>query len=178
MFIIKTKTINSKSIMNKLMILSLALFTSASLCAQQRASPAQTASASVNGNTITIKYSSPSVKGRTIWGGLEAYDKVWRTGANEATTIEVTKDCKIAGNDLKAGKYALFTIPTKGDWTVIINSEPNQWGAYKYDQSQDVLRFTVTPKKVDLTEMLTFNVDKSGTVTFAWEKLSFSFDVK
>ena len=170
---------NLKSIMKNVIIFSIALLCSVSINAQEKkASPAKTASADVSGNTVTIKYSSPSVKGRTIWGGLEAYDKVWRTGANEATTLEVTKDCKIAGKDLKAGKYALFTIPTKGDWTVIINSVPNQWGAYNYDKEKDVFRFTVTPKAADLTEMLTFNVEESGTVTFAWEKLTFSFDVK
>jgi hypothetical protein len=98
---------------------------------------------------ITVTYGSPGVKGRTIYGDLVPYDKMWRAGANEATTIELSTDAKIGGKDVPAGKYSLFTIPTEGDWTVIINKVSDQWGGYNYDEAQDIARFTVTPKKSD-----------------------------
>ncbi len=165
--------------MKKLLILSLALIVSIGSKAQeQRASPPKIASADLGGNTVTIKYSSPSVKDRKIWGGLVPYDKVWRTGANEATTLEVSKDCKVGGQDLKAGKYALFTIPGKDSWTIIINSEPNQWGAYKYDQSKDVFRFSAKPKKADKAEMFTVEISKDGQVTMTWDELAVPFEIR
>lgn len=144
----------------------------------KRPSPPATATANVSGTNITIDYSSPAVKGRQVWGELVAYDKVWRTGANEANVFTVDQDVTINGEPLAAGQYALFTIPTEGDWTVILNTEADQWGAYDYDDSQDVLRFTVTPSMTDsIQERLTFSVSTGGTVTFAWADLTFSFDV-
>jgi hypothetical protein len=93
----------------------------------------------VGGTKITINYSSPKVKERTIWGGLVPYDKVWRTGANNATTIEVGENMKIGKNKMPKGTYALFTIPQKGDtWTVIINKVAKQWGAFNYKESEDL----------------------------------------
>lgn len=145
---------------------------------QEKASPARSVSKTVNGTDITINYSSPAVKGRTIWGGLVPYDKVWRTGANEATTIEVSNDVKIAGKVLKAGKYALFTVPGNDKWQVIINSVANQWGAYGYDASKDIMKFETTPSENSMTERLKFDISDGGTVSMAWEKLSISFDVK
>ena len=88
----------------------------------KRPSPPETASGTVAGATITINYSSPSVKGRKIWGGLVPYDKVWRAGANEATTFETNKSIKIEGKELPAGKYSLFATPGENEWTVILNS--------------------------------------------------------
>lgn len=169
----------NQPIQKTIMIAAIALITSTGLMAQEKpASPPKTATANVGGNQVTINYSSPSVKGRKIWGGLEAYDKVWRTGANNATTIEVSKDCKVNGNELKAGKYSLFTIPGKKTWTVIINSVADQWGAYSYDQSKDVFRFTVTPSKVAKTEMLTIAITDAGKGSIAWDELSVPFEIK
>lgn len=146
----------------------------------KRPSPLVQKQVSIGDLTIAINYGSPAVKGRKIFGGLEAYGKVWRTGANEATTFEVNKDVTINGEKLAAGKYALFTIPTEGDWTVIFNRQAEQWGAYNYDQQKDALRVTVKPSLTsEVTERLIFNIDqKTGKVTFMWEKVSFSFDVK
>lgn len=146
----------------------------------KRPSPLMEAKASVDDLTIDIDYGSPAVKGRKIWGSLEPYGEVWRTGANEATTFEVNKDVIINGEKLAAGKYSLFTIPTEKDWTVIFNKEANQWGAYNYKQDKDALRITVkTDKAPALTERLTFKVDeKTGQVTFLWENVTFHFDVK
>lgn len=153
--------------------------TSVSLYAQQRASPAKVSKATVNGNDITINYSSPSKKGRDIFGGLEPYGKVWRTGANEATTIELSKDANVGGVAVKAGKYALFTIPGENEWTVIINADAKQWGAFKYDKSKDIGRFTVAPASLDDTvESFTIDANNSGIVALSWDKTKVEFNIK
>src|SRR4029077_5149846 len=92
------------------------------------ASPAASVSQVFGLTKVNIEYHSPGVKGRTIWGNLVPYDSVWRTGANEATTIDFSTNVIIGGTKVKAGKYALFTIPGKDTWTIIINSEADQWG--------------------------------------------------
>jgi hypothetical protein len=143
--------------------------------------PAKATNTTTDGVTVTIDYSSPSVKGRQIFGKLEDYEKVWRTGANEATTFEVNKDVMIEGKKLPAGKYALFTIVHKDgkEVTVIFNKEASQWGAFKYKEAQDALRVKVKATQAsDVQEKLKFDVSKSGKVDFAWEKLRFSFNVK
>ncbi len=143
-----------------------------------RPSPPAEATGTVDGTDITINYSQPSVKGREIFGGLAPYDKVWRTGANEATTIEVSSDVEIEGETLPAGKYALFTIPSEGDWTVIFNKTAEQWGAFDYDESQDALRVEVTPEETEeMTEKLTFEIAEEGEVTMMWANTAVSFDV-
>ena len=83
---------------------------------------------------VTITYSRPGVKGRVIWGELVPYDKVWRTGANKATTISLSDDVTINGQSIAAGTYSLHTIPGKDQWTVIFNKVANQWGSYSYDE--------------------------------------------
>lgn len=140
-----------------------------------RPSPPMEAKGTYNDVQVTINYSSPSVKGRKIWGDLVPYGKVWRTGANEATTFETNKDLKIQGLTLPAGKYGLFTIPGEKEWTWIFNSVWEQWGAYKYDESKDVLRVKSTPQPSPVFhEQMTFHVDK-GQVSLYWENLSVSF---
>ena len=147
--------------------------------AQQAAqSPASTATGKIGNATITINYGSPSVKGRAIWGELVPYGKVWRTGANKATTFETDADITVEGQPLKKGKYALFTLPEKNEWTIIFNKTTDQWGAFNYKQDDDVLRVKVKPSAVnELTEALKFEVTKGG-VTMKWEKLAVSFGVK
>ena len=129
---------------------------SASAFAQEKkapASPAATATGKIGEATITINYSSPAVKGRTIWGGLEKYDVVWRAGANDATTFETDKDIKVEGKTLPAGKYSFFLIPKEsGTWTAIFNKEPKQWGAYKYEVAKDQLRVDVKVKALKETQ--------------------------
>ena len=95
-----------------------------------RPSPKATVSQTVGLTDITITYCRPGVKGRVIWGGLVPYDQVWRTGANEATTITFSDEVTIEGTKLPAGTYGLFTIPGKDEWTVIFNKGAKQWGAY------------------------------------------------
>ncbi len=163
--------------------LLLALFTFVAISTSygqgmKRVSPPATAASTIKGVSVEIKYSQPSVKGRKIWGGLVSYDQVWRTGANEATTFEVSQDVKIEGKTLPKGKYALFTIPGKNKWTLIFNKKAKQWGAYNYSASDDALRVKVSAKKSNkMTEKLTFSF-KGNNVVFHWEKLEFAFSIK
>ena len=146
---------------------------------KDRPSPPGTASAELASGEVVIDYSSPGVKDREIWGELVPYDKIWRTGANEATTIMLENDMKIEGKLIPAGKYALFTIPGKDEWTVILNSEWDQWGAYNYNQSKDVHRFTAKPRMVDENqERLAFNITEDGMVVMKWEKLELPFQIE
>lgn len=131
-----------------------------------------------SGGTVTIEYSQPSVRGRKIFGGLVPYGKLWRTGANEATVIEFSRNVKINGKPVKAGKYAMFTIPGEETWTVILNNEPEQWGAYRHEDANDVARITVKPQQADFTEELTFDVKGSGVVTLDWENTRILFQIE
>ena len=131
---------------------------------------------------VTITYSRPGVKGRVIWGGLVPYDKVWRTGANEATSITFSTDVKVNGQPLPAGTYSFHTIPTKADWTVIFNKKVDQWGSYSYDEKDDALRVKVKAQPPELTEWMEFSlpdiaVDKA-TVALDWEKLRVPFEIQ
>ena len=146
---------------------------------KDRPSPPQTATANVNGKEVVIDYSSPAVNGRTIWGDLVPYGKTWRTGANEATTLTISKDAKIDGQTLKAGKYSLFTIPGEKEWTFIINSVWDQWGDYNYDASKDVMRFTATPRELtESQERLVFEISDAGMVEVTWDKIAAGFKIE
>lgn len=168
--------------MKSYLFIGLMFFVALSACGQsdmsKKPSPPASASGNVGEAKVTIDYSQPAVKGRTIWGDLVPYDKVWRTGANEATTLTVSKDVKVNGEDLAAGKYSLFTIPGEKKWIVILNSESDQWGAYKYDLKKDVMRFEVTPGKAQKTERLTFMVSDSGEIKMMWDELMISFNIE
>jgi len=157
------------------------LFVGTSLSAQDKAnrpSPPKTAEATLASGKVIIDYSSPAVKERVIWGDLVPYGKMWRTGANEATTIMFEEDMEVEGKTIPAGKYALFTIPGKDEWTVVLNSEWDQWGAYNYEESKDVHRFTVKPEmNKENQERLMFNVSKDGVVSMMWEKMIVSFEI-
>ncbi len=161
-----------------------ALGTAASAVAQldlPRVSPKATVAQTVGVTDVTVTYCRPSVKGRTIWGGLVPYDQVWRTGANEATTITFADDVTVDGNKLPSGTYGLFTIPGKDEWTIIFNKGAKQWGAYEYKQDQDALRIKVKPHGDEFRELLTVwfpavGVD-SATVAISWEKVTVPFTV-
>ena len=135
-------------------------------------SPRKEMRAKMGDATLTVNYGSPSVKGRAVWGGLVNFDKVWRTGANEATTIETSTDLTIAGKKLPAGKYGLFTIPAKdGKWTVIFNSISEQWGAYDYDKTKDILRVNATATETETSvEAMEFALT-NGNLALKWDKL-------
>ena len=158
-------------IQKKISMLLIAFVMTAFANAQQKESPATTATGTVNGAKITVSYGSPSVKGRAIWGELVPYGQVWRVGANEATTFETSKDIVVEGKKLAAGKYSFFAIPEKGEWTIIFNTEAKQWGAYKYDAKKDALRVKVKAKKsAAFTEKMTFKVT-ANAVVLNWENL-------
>jgi hypothetical protein len=141
--------------------------------------PAQEKETLASGAVVTIDYSQPSVKGRKIGKDLEPMPgKVWRTGANEATTFDVDKNVKVEGKDLPAGKYALFTIADGEEWTIIFNKTAKQWGAYDYKEADDALRVKVKPSKAaQFAEKMTFNIDKNGTVTLLWGDSKVDFKV-
>jgi hypothetical protein len=165
--------------MKKMYFLMVAFFAFASLHAQDKpASPKAEASGSIAGTNIKIAYSAPSARGRKIMGGLVPYKEVWRTGANEATTIEFDKAVKIEGKDLAAGKYELFTIPGEKEWTIIFQKATKQWGAYSYKPENDVLRVTAKPSKTaDFVEMFNISVGKEA-VELKWENTAVAFSVK
>ncbi len=133
-----------------------------------------------NGATVSIDYSQPSVKGRTIGADLEPMEgKVWRTGANEATVFEVDRDVKIEDQLLPAGKYGLFTIMNGKEWTIIFNKTWKQWGAFSYKEADDILRVKVKSEKAQqFSEKMTFLVTKNGKITLLWADLEVDFKVK
>lgn len=147
-----------------------------------RLSPRATVSQVVGLTDVTITYCRPGVRERVIWGDLVPLGTVWRTGANEATTITFSTDVTIEGHPVPAGTYGLFTIPGNDAWTVIINKGAKQWGAYEYKTEDDLVRFTVKPQAAEFSERMTFtfpNTTMDGTeVALNWEKLRISFNIK
>ena len=149
-----------------------------------RISPKAAVMQTVGFTNVTIDYSRPGVKGRTIWGGLVPYNVVWRAGANEATKITFTSDVKINGKKLKAGSYGFFTIPTTKNWTIIFNKVADQWGAFEYNDVEDALRVEVTPEKENncwqewLAYSITKTSDNTAVVRLEWEKLKVPFTIE
>lgn len=142
--------------------------------------PAQVTQEISGGATITINYSQPSIKGRTIGKDIDPMDgEVWRTGANEATTFETDQDITVNGVALPAGKYGLFTIWNGDDVTVIFNKTWEQWGAFEYKAEDDQLRVNATANENDpATEKFTFVVSPEGDVSILWGPKKVSFMVK
>lgn len=140
-----------------------------SVNAQEKASPARTAEGMVGNAKITINYSSPAVKGRTIWGELVPLGQVWRAGADEATTFTTTKDIMIEGQKLPAGTYSFFIIPGESESTFIFNKVAKQWGAYNYDAKEDILRINVPSHQTSsLEERLIYEI-KQDSFEIRWE---------
>ncbi|HEV7919653.1 MAG TPA: DUF2911 domain-containing protein [Thermoanaerobaculia bacterium] len=146
-----------------------------------RPSPKQTITQSVGLTDITISYSRPGVKGRSIWGSLVPYGQVWRTGANEATTIQFSTDVTVGGKQLPAGTYSLHTIPGRDSWLIVLNSDTNLWGSFDFDPAKDLLRFEAKPEAAPFTEWLTFDFADPGPETakivLRWEKIAVPFQV-
>lgn len=147
-----------------------------------RESPAATVRQGIGISSIEIAYHRPAVKGRAIWGGLVPYGQVWRLGANDATTLEISDPMKIAGRDVPADKYGLFAIPGPEAWTLILNKRAQQWGSYFYKAEEDLLRFEVKPEAGPFTEWMTLDIHPEDRdrlrIGFAWEKLRFSIPVE
>jgi hypothetical protein len=174
----------SKSILLQLILFSL-FFTE--LVAQQiqmpQASPAASISQKIGLTDVNIEYSRPSMKGRKIFGELVPYGEVWRTGANAATIITFKTKVKIEGNEVPEGSYALYSIPGKSEWTMILSSNTKLWGAVGYDSSDDVLRFKVKPgktgQKYETMEINFVDISDTGTsVAIKWENTRVKFRIE
>jgi len=143
-----------------------------------KASPRESVTGKINTATISIDYGSPSVKDRKIWGALVPFNKLWRAGANEATTFETDKDLFVEGKKLPAGKYSLFIIPNEKKCVVIFNKKAKQWGAYNYDKDLDQLRVEVSPKtETETTEKLLFLV-RENRVALLWDNWEIALGIK
>lgn len=124
---------------------------------------------------IRVTYSRPAKGGRAIFGQLVPYHKVWRTGANEATEIKIYQDIQFGGKAVKAGTYSLFTIPDEQEWDIILSSDLDYWGAYSYNDKDDVIRVKAPSKQVTTpVENFTIQFEKSsatqGMMKLAWDK--------
>jgi hypothetical protein len=139
-------------------IIAMMVFTAVNTYAQLTPQPSSTQSIvqDFGLGKISLTYSRPDVKGRKIFGGMEPYGAVWRTGANSATVIKFTDEVSMEGNKIPAGEYGLFSIPGEKEWTIILSKQPKQWGAYLYKEADDFLRFKVKTERVAaLTETMT-----------------------
>lgn len=175
-----------KTTLKTLMILALAVSLNTELQAQgikiPQASSAQTITQSFGLGKINVSYSRPNTKGRKVFGAMEPFDKVWRTGANSATSITFSDPVKIGGQELAAGTYGLFTIPGKDEWTVIFNKDSKQWGAYEYKEAEDVLRIKVKPVKLK-EKVETFTIQfanvypTTAQLQLSWENTGLNIDL-
>lgn len=167
-------------IKSSLLILILTFFSVGSLSAQEidlpRLSPKASVAYTIGFTDVKVNYGSPAVRERVIWGNVVPFDKMWRAGANEATTVEFSTDVNMEGQNLKAGKYSVFIIPGEVEWTVIFNKKPGMSGVDGYNEAEDALRITVTPKLNEgMQERLTYTIHDMkmdmGYIKLAWEKM-------
>jgi hypothetical protein len=150
----------------------------ATVSAQEAKSPAKETTGTIGEMKVEVKYCAPSVRGRDIYGDLVPFDKVWRAGANEATAITFTSDCKVEGKKVKAGTYAFFVTPKEsGKWEVILNSDAKQWGAYKMDSKKNVVVAEVDAVDADKAEQLSYDVTDEGIVLH-WDTKMLTVEVK
>jgi hypothetical protein len=147
-----------------------------------RPSPKASVSQTIGTVDVSITYGRPAVKGRVVWGELVPWNKVWRAGANEATTLTVSQDVLVEGQKLPAGTYSLHAIPGKSEWIVIVSRDAKQWGSYTYKPENDALRIKVKPGVGEMKEWLTWSVTPSGidsgTIVLAWETVRVSFSIR
>ena len=147
---------------------------------ETRVSPNAAVSQTIGTTVVTITYSRPSVKGREVFGGLEAYGEVWRTGANESTAITFSDNVTIEGEEVEAGTYSLYSIPGEDEWTIILNSKLS-WGT-QYDQDNDVLRVNTTPVEAEKREqfMIYFEnvTDSSAECVLHWDTTKVPFTIE
>ena len=175
-----------KRIFKTLLFLTIVSTAPLGLTAQElkmpQASTAQTITQAFGLGSITVNYSRPNTKGRKIFGALEPYGSVWRTGANSATTITTTEAIQLEGKDLAAGTYGIFTIPGANEWTVIINKGAKQWGAYEYKAEEDLFRVTVKPTKLK-DKVETFSIQLADVyptkakLQLMWENTAISINL-
>lgn len=175
-----------KTTFKAMLLLALTVALSTDIQAQglkiPQASTSQTITQNFGLGKITLNYSRPNVKGRKIFGAMEPYGSVWRTGANSATVISFTEPVKIGGKELAAGEYGLFTIPGKDEWTVIFNKGAKQWGSYEYKESDDALRVKVKPVNLkDKVETFTIQFadvyPTTAKLQLMWENTSVNVEL-
>lgn len=169
------------------LLLLFALFFSGASFSQEsvptRPSPLAIASCRYKDSYLKITYSQPHKRGREVFGTLVPFGEVWRTGANEATEITLTKDIFINGQLLAAGTYSLFTIPDREKWTVILNKDVGLWGSYNYNSQMDVLRFDVPPQPIAppvVYEPFSIQIDQrhnKADIVLMWDQTKISFPV-
>jgi len=172
----------------KIKVLFLALLlTSFSSLAQQiqmpQASPSSKIIQKVGLTDVTVDFSRPSTKGRKIFGELVPFGQVWRTGANGATVLTFSTEVSISGTKVPAGSYALYSIPGKSSWTMILSKNTKLWGAIGYEAKDDLLRFTATPAKTsrmyDSFEIGFSNLtDASADLSIKWEQTRVEFTIQ
>lgn len=140
-----------------------------------KGSPSTITMASVGKTHLHIRYHSPGVKGRVIWGGLVPYDQVWVTGAHTATSLQINNPISINGRQIDTGTYAIFTIPGSKEWTFILNRNHSQHLADDYSATDDVLRLQIKPEANDMTQRLSYEIsstgDNKGVIIMKWEKI-------
>jgi hypothetical protein len=150
--------------------------------AKSRPSPVAITAARYKDTYLKIVYGQPQKKGREIFGQLVPFGQVWRTGANEATEVTLTRDIKINNLDLKAGNYSLFTIPDRDKWVIIFNSDLGLWGAYNYNIKSDVLRFDVPVEAIPApAEAFTIQIDQKNDkadLTMVWDKTKVTIPIQ
>ena len=149
---------------------------------QPRASQHAIVMQTIGFTKIKVDYHGPLVKGRTIWGKLVPFGKVWRAGANENTVIYFGSDVTVNGNKLPKGKYGLHMIPSQNEWTIIFSKNSWSWGSFSYDQNEDALRINVKPENAPFQEWLSYSFDNptknSVVASMRWEKLKVSFKIE
>lgn len=143
-----------------------------------RPSPPAADTAIVRTAVVTINYSTPAVRNRQLLGGLIPTDKVWRTGANEATVFTTDKDLLVMGQLLPKGKYAFFTEASENQWELIFNEEWDQWGSYNYKPQKDVLRIQVLPYQVEEFKERMLLEFKEEQLLFHWGNLQYTLELE
>jgi hypothetical protein len=164
------------------LIAATASFAQMSQDKSKRPSPAASASCDLGGGkTVKTDYSSPRMKGRTIYGGLVPYGQVWRTGANEATTFVTSADIKVGGTTVPAGSYTIFTVPNADKWTLVISKGTGEWGTDYPGEGKDLARIDMKVSKLPSpVENFTLAYQKSGsgcTMQLDWETTRASVDI-
>jgi hypothetical protein len=163
-----------------------AVATTATAAAQQlelpRPSPNAKVTQTVGVTDISVDYSSPAVRGRKIWGGLVPYGQVWRAGANAATKITFSRDVVVGKTAVPAGSYSFFVLPTANKWTLILNKDANQFGAFTYKKGEDLVRVEVKPQPAPMRERLAYAItnftDSTASLDLEWEKVKVSLPIK
>jgi len=178
-----SSTTNAKFLSARTAILSAFAFGLAALgCGKRSSPPASTSCDLGGGRTIKTEYGSPRMKGRTIYGGLVPFGRVWRTGANAATTFTTSSDVVIGGVTVPAGNYTIFTVPEPNKWTLIINKKTGEWGIpYKY-KADELARVAMKVSRLDSpVEDFTIAYDKTSsgcTLRIEWETTRSSVDIR